>query len=165
MASAGAAYVSERNAGGTNACGQVAKLTASDKAADDYFGWAVSVAGDVALVGAIFADPDGANDAGAAYVIVGTATAVPAGSGSAYGVPVIRATANLKAKIVRASDGKVLAVKEAEANEGGQALRGAGQAALKKANDEARAKLAAQAGRPPANRPALGNVASPRGAA
>jgi ATP-binding cassette subfamily C exporter for protease/lipase len=39
------------------------------------------------------------------------------------------------------------------------------QAALKKANDEARAKLAAQAGRAPPGRPALGNVASPRGAA
>ena len=39
------------------------------------------------------------------------------------------------------------------------------QAALKKANEEARAKLAAQAGRPQASRPALGNVASPRGTA
>ena len=49
---AGAAYVYERNAGGTNAWGEVAKLTASDKTADDYFGRSVSVAGDVALVGA-----------------------------------------------------------------------------------------------------------------
>jgi ATP-binding cassette subfamily C exporter for protease/lipase len=39
------------------------------------------------------------------------------------------------------------------------------QAALKKANDEARAKLAAQAGRAQAARPALGHIASPRGAA
>ena len=39
------------------------------------------------------------------------------------------------------------------------------QAALKKANEEVRAKLAAQATRPPANRPALGQAAISRGAA
>jgi MBG domain/FG-GAP repeat len=64
----GAAYVYERNAGGTNAWGEVAKLTASDSATGNYFGWSVSVAGDVALVGAAYADPGGVNNAGAAYV-------------------------------------------------------------------------------------------------
>ncbi len=39
------------------------------------------------------------------------------------------------------------------------------QAALKKANDEMRAKLAAQTARPPVNRPALGQANLPRGAA
>ncbi|MBU1695136.1 MAG: hypothetical protein KKC51_14395, partial [Verrucomicrobia bacterium] len=68
LASAGAAYLFERNAGGTNAWGQVAKLTASDKAAGDVFGYSVSVAGDVALVGARYADPGGVWNAGAAYM-------------------------------------------------------------------------------------------------
>ncbi len=71
VSAAGAAYVFERNAGGTNAWGQVAKLTASDKAAGDYFGNAVSVAGDVVLVGAPYADPGGTNNAGAAYIFEG----------------------------------------------------------------------------------------------
>ena len=39
------------------------------------------------------------------------------------------------------------------------------QAALKKANEEARAKLAAQAIRPPSKHPALGQATIPRGAA
>ena len=68
LSDAGAAYVFERNAGGTNAWGQVAKLTALDKAASDWFGWSVSLAGDVALVGAVFADPSGLSEAGAAYI-------------------------------------------------------------------------------------------------
>ncbi len=68
MSSAGAAYVYERNAGGTNAWGEVTKLTASDKAADNYFGVSVSVAGDLALIGAPWAVPDGLNSTGAAYI-------------------------------------------------------------------------------------------------
>ncbi len=68
LAQAGAAYVFERNAGGMEAWGQVAKLTAPDKAADDWFGWSVSVAGDVALIGAVWADLGGLGNAGAAYV-------------------------------------------------------------------------------------------------
>jgi hypothetical protein len=60
----GAAYVFYRNQGGTDAWGQVAKLTATDGAADDYFGWSVSVSGDTALVGA---EGDSFNQ-GAAYV-------------------------------------------------------------------------------------------------
>ncbi|MBI3986478.1 MAG: choice-of-anchor D domain-containing protein, partial [Lentisphaerae bacterium] len=66
----GSAYVYERNAGGTNAWGQVRKLTASDGVAGDYFGWSVSVAGDVALVGAYRDDNLGAigSDFGSVYV-------------------------------------------------------------------------------------------------
>ncbi|NQT93857.1 MAG: hypothetical protein HQ559_13945, partial [Lentisphaerae bacterium] len=63
----GAAYVFERNAGGTNAWGQVAKLTASDAAASDYFGISVSVGGDVMLVGAR-GDDDAGDAAGSAYI-------------------------------------------------------------------------------------------------
>jgi len=60
----GAAYVFERDANGTNVWGQVAKLTASDAAANDYFGYSVSVAGDVAVVGAY----GKVTETGAAYV-------------------------------------------------------------------------------------------------
>lgn len=68
VSDAGAAYVFQRNAGGTNHWGQVAKITATDKAASDEFGMAVSLAGDLALVGAYLANPGGKTDAGAAYV-------------------------------------------------------------------------------------------------
>jgi|GEM_PF-1221731 len=64
---AGAAYVFERNAGGTNAWGQVRKLVASDAAGTDYFGRSVAVAGDVIVVGA-YGEDTGGGEAGAAYV-------------------------------------------------------------------------------------------------
>ena len=83
-----------------------------------------------------------AKEAGAAYVIVGNATAVHGGTSVAYGLSVVRMAANLTAKIVRASDGKVLAVKDAEATEGGQGARAAGQAALKKAGADLAEDLA-----------------------
>lgn len=63
---AGAAYIFERNSGGTNAWGEVKKLTASDAQADDYFGISVSVADDMALVGVPY--EKFASGAGAAYV-------------------------------------------------------------------------------------------------
>jgi len=47
---------------------QEAILTASDKAANDQFGWSVSISGDVAIVSATYADPDGTEDAGKAYI-------------------------------------------------------------------------------------------------
>lgn len=61
----GAAYVFERIAGDTNNWRLVKKLTASDGVAWDRFGISVSMAGDVALVGASTSDPAGA---GAAYM-------------------------------------------------------------------------------------------------
>ncbi len=60
---AGAAYVFERDQGGTGNWGEVTKLAASGA----NFGWSVSVSGDTAVAGVPF--EDGAElDAGAAYV-------------------------------------------------------------------------------------------------
>ena len=50
----GSAYVFARHEGGTDNWGQVAKLTASDAAAKDRFGWAIYVDGDIVVVGAYF---------------------------------------------------------------------------------------------------------------
>jgi hypothetical protein len=74
-----------------------------------------------------------ARKAGADYAIVGKATAVKASDSVAYGVQVIRSNAEITAKLIRVSDGKVLAVEDASAQQGGQAQRAAGQEALKKA--------------------------------
>lgn len=63
----GAAYIFERGIGGTNAWGLVAKLTAPDAAMDDWFGFSVAVAGDVALVGA-YGNDDAGPGSGSAYV-------------------------------------------------------------------------------------------------
>ena len=46
---------------------QLAKLTADDGAAEDQFGFSVSVCGDYALVGALF-DNDKGTNSGSAYV-------------------------------------------------------------------------------------------------
>lgn len=62
---AGAAYIFERNEGGTDTWGQVKKLVASDLDWGDRFGAAVDIDGDVAVVGAFNAEPSGA---GAAYI-------------------------------------------------------------------------------------------------
>ncbi len=48
-----------------------AKLTASDAAADDYFGSSVSVSGDVAVIGA-YQDDDGGTNSGSAYAFAPT---------------------------------------------------------------------------------------------
>ncbi len=84
-----------------------------------------------------------AQDAGATYVIVGKATAVKAGQGDAYGVPVIRSQAEITARIIRVSDGKVIESAEASAQKGGQAPRTASQEALKTAGEQIGRKLAA----------------------
>jgi len=63
----GAAYVFYRNEGGTDNWGEVKKLTASDPEDNDYFGHAVSISGDYAIVGANWEDGGGI-DRGAAYV-------------------------------------------------------------------------------------------------
>ncbi|OQX02531.1 MAG: hypothetical protein BWK80_57685, partial [Desulfobacteraceae bacterium IS3] len=58
----GSAYIFRRNSDGLWT--QQAKLTATDGAAEDYFGWSVSISGDYALVGAYL--DDGAS--GSAYI-------------------------------------------------------------------------------------------------
>jgi hypothetical protein len=63
----GAAYVFERNAGGADAWGQVAKLEATGGADDDRFGAAVSVSGNTIFVGS-YQDDQKATNAGAAHV-------------------------------------------------------------------------------------------------
>ena len=62
---AGSAYVFTRDEGG--GWSQVAKLTAPDAAAGDWFGWSVALSGDTLIVGAPFDDDAGA-DAGSAYL-------------------------------------------------------------------------------------------------
>jgi hypothetical protein len=49
---AGSAYIYERNQGGPNAWGEVARLTASDSQPNDNYGWAVTTSGDTVIVGA-----------------------------------------------------------------------------------------------------------------
>jgi hypothetical protein len=63
----GAAYVFVRSGGVWT---QQQKLVASDGAADDVFGAAVSVSGDIAVVGAFQDDAPGLSNSGSAYVFV-----------------------------------------------------------------------------------------------
>ena len=96
---AGAAYVFQRDQGGTNNWGEVKKLTASDAQAFDIFGYSVAVSGDTAVVGAFREDAGGSN-AGAAYVFqrneggadnwgeVTKLTASDAGAGDLFGYSV-----------------------------------------------------------------------------
>lgn len=65
----GAAYVFERNEGGTDNWGQVAKLMASDAEGSDNLGYAVAIDGDTIVVGARNEDVEGA-----AYVFVKPST-------------------------------------------------------------------------------------------
>ena len=65
---AGAAYVFDRDEGSADSWGQVAKLTASDAHAFDFFGTSVAVSGDTTVVGAESEDPGARSNAGAAYV-------------------------------------------------------------------------------------------------
>ena len=64
----GAAYVFERNTGGADQWGQVAKLTASDGAVEDWFGYSVSLSGDSIVAGAPYEEVGGNIRQGAAYV-------------------------------------------------------------------------------------------------
>ena len=63
----GSAYVFQKPVGGWVNMTQTAKLTASDGAASDLFGFSVSISGDVAVVGAITDDAP-LSDSGSAYV-------------------------------------------------------------------------------------------------
>ena len=74
---AGSAYIFERD--GLGNWTQAQKLTASDRAEEDYFGYSVAISGNYAIVGAYWEDEDasGANtqsDAGSAYVFERAAT-------------------------------------------------------------------------------------------
>ncbi|MEW6352451.1 MAG: DUF4347 domain-containing protein [Thermodesulfobacteriota bacterium] len=62
---AGAAYIYHYQAG---TWVEVQKLTASDAASGDWFGYSVWISGDTAVVGAKYADVSGKSDAGAVYV-------------------------------------------------------------------------------------------------
>jgi hypothetical protein len=63
----GSAYIFERNLGGADNWGQRKKLLASDGASSDYFGMAVAVHGDYAIVGAPY-DDDKGSSSGSAYI-------------------------------------------------------------------------------------------------
>ncbi len=63
----GSAYIFKRNQGGVDNWGQQAKLTASDGADDNYFGYSVSISGDYAVVGA-YGDDDNGSDSGSVYL-------------------------------------------------------------------------------------------------
>jgi len=75
------------------------------------------------------------------YVISGQATAVKASEGIAYGVNVVRTQAEVTAKIIRVSDGRILEVEDASMLEGGQSVQAAGQTALKKAGTQVAGKI------------------------
>jgi hypothetical protein len=64
----GAAYVFYRNQGGADSWGRVGQLAARDGAKYDDFGTSVSLSGDMAVVGAPWADVGGNWGQGAAYV-------------------------------------------------------------------------------------------------
>jgi hypothetical protein len=71
LLNAGAAYVFERDQGGPGVWGQVAKLVAADAQAEDNFGKAVSISGNLIIVGAWHEDGgpgDPMTSAGAAYI-------------------------------------------------------------------------------------------------
>jgi len=63
----GSAYLFERNAGGAENWGQVAKLTASDPDGGDQLGGSVSISGDTVVAGAVF-DEDLGEGSGSAYL-------------------------------------------------------------------------------------------------
>jgi len=64
---AGAAYIFGRDQGGTDNWGEIKKIQASDKQANDRFGNSVSISGDTAIVGAPY-ENTGGNFSGAAYI-------------------------------------------------------------------------------------------------
>jgi len=64
----GSAYVYGRNQGGADNWGLITKLVAGDGAANDWFGCAVSVDADTAVIGAYGVDIDSKAEQGAAYV-------------------------------------------------------------------------------------------------
>jgi len=88
------------------------------------------------------------------YVVTGLATAIKASEGQAYGVNVYRSQVEIVAKIVRVSDGKIMAIEDASLQEGGQSAQAAGQSALKKAGTQVASKIARTARELAAGEPA-----------
>jgi len=64
----GSVYVFDRNQGGANNWGEVAKLKADDGAGGDFFGLSASISGDTITVGASSDDNAGGTNSGSAYV-------------------------------------------------------------------------------------------------
>jgi hypothetical protein len=98
-ASSGSAYIFSRNFGGADNWGEVKKLTASDAAERDLFGYSVAISGDTVVVGAYYNDDAGSNS-GSAYIFsrnfngadnwgeVKKLTAFHAGAGDFFGCSV-----------------------------------------------------------------------------
>lgn len=63
----GSAYIFKKPDSGWGNMHETAKLTASDGANGDQFGWSVAIDGDTVVVGALY-DDDGATSAGSAYI-------------------------------------------------------------------------------------------------
>ncbi len=63
----GAAYIYNRDTGGTNNWGEIQKLQASDAEEGDHFGFSVAIENDILAVGARFDDDNGL-DSGAVYI-------------------------------------------------------------------------------------------------
>ena len=61
----GSAYIFSR---GSTSWTEITKLTASDAASEDYFGWSSSISGNNAIVGAYTDDNTAGTDAGSAYI-------------------------------------------------------------------------------------------------
>jgi hypothetical protein len=88
----GSAYVFVRGQGGSDAWGQVAKITPVGGATEDVFGVSVSISGDTAVVGA-YRDDDNGADSGSAYIfqrdqggsgVWGQITKLTAADGASY---------------------------------------------------------------------------------
>lgn len=83
-----------------------------------------------------------AKASGATHLVLGKATAVMQGHSVAYGLEVIRSKAQASVKIIRVSDGKVLEMEDASAEEGGQVQKATGQAALETVGKDLGKKVA-----------------------
>ena len=83
-----------------------------------------------------------AKASGATHLVLGKAGAVMQGRSIAYGMEVIRSKATASVKLIRVSDGKVLDILDAAAEEGGQVQKATGQAALETAAKDLGKKVA-----------------------
>ncbi|MCA9923812.1 MAG: VWA domain-containing protein [Anaerolineales bacterium] len=68
VADSGTAYIFEKDAGGLNNWGEVAKLASPDGKAGDNFGWTTAVYKDTVLIGASRHEGNGIDDVGAAFL-------------------------------------------------------------------------------------------------